>query len=86
MNTIRDMKKHTSKQLICLVKTVPESRREFLLNKFCYEAKRTKRGKDYLFWQEVCHAKQIITSGFLCIFQLKSIPGLQFKSMEINLL
>ena len=65
VSTIRDLKKHTSKQLINLIKTNPKSRREWLLNKFSYEAKRTKRGKDYLFWHEGYHAKQIVTVGFL---------------------
>lgn len=63
--TIRDFKKFTSKELIRLIKEVPESRREWLLNKFNYEAKRTKRGKDYLLWQEGYHAKQIETIEFL---------------------
>jgi REP element-mobilizing transposase RayT len=63
--TIRDMKKFTSKQLINLIKTIPESRREWMLNKFEDEAKRTKRGKDHILWQEGYHAKQIVTNNFL---------------------
>ncbi len=62
---IRDLKKHTSKQLIELIKTTPESRKEWLLNKFEYEAQRTKRGSNYLLWQEGYHAKLIETSSFL---------------------
>ena len=62
---IRDFKKHTSKELIKLIKEIPESRREWLLNKFSYEAKRTKRGKDYILWQEGYHAKQLETNEFL---------------------
>ena len=65
VSTIRDFKKFTSKELIKLIQTVPESRREWLLNKFHFEAQRTKRGKDYLVWQEGYHAKQIETNEFL---------------------
>ena len=36
-----------------------------MLNKFQYEAQRTKRGQDYLLWQEGYHAKQIETNHFL---------------------
>jgi REP element-mobilizing transposase RayT len=63
--TIRDMKKFTSKQLINLIKTIPESWREWMLNKFEDEANRTKRGQDYIVWQEGYHAKQIVTNNFL---------------------
>lgn len=63
--TIRDLKKYTSKELIKLIKEIPESRREWMLNKFSYEAKRTKRGQNYLLWQEGYHAKEISTAKFL---------------------
>ncbi|MEM9834096.1 MAG: transposase [Bacteroidota bacterium] len=65
VHIIRDMKKHTSKELIKLIKTIPESRRVWLLNKFHYEAQRSKRGKDYIVWQEGYHAKQIVSNYFL---------------------
>ncbi len=62
---IRDFKKFTSKELIRLIKEIPESRKEWLLNKFSYEAKRVQRGKNYLLWKEGYHAKQIETNIFL---------------------
>ena len=65
VDTIRDFKKFTAKQIIKLIKEIPESRREWLLNKFSFEANRTKRGKDYKFWQDGYHAKEIETIGFL---------------------
>ena len=65
VSIIRDMKKYTSKELLQLIEEVPESRKEWMLNKFRYEANRTKRGKNYLLWQEGYHAKQIETSNFL---------------------
>lgn len=64
-NTIRDLKKHTSKELITLIKTVPESRWEWMLNKFGFEAQRIKRGSQYILWQEGYHGKQIETNKFL---------------------
>ena len=64
-NTIRDPKKYTAKELITLIKTVPESRREWMLNKFGYEAQRIKRGSQYILWQEGYHGKQIETNKFL---------------------
>ena len=64
-NTIRDLKKYTAKELITLIKTVPESRREWMLNKFGYEAQRIKRGSQYILWQEGYHGKQIETNKFL---------------------
>ena len=59
------MKRHTSTELIRLIKTEPESRREWLLDMFSKEAQRTKRGKDYLLWQEGYHAKQLESNHFI---------------------
>ncbi len=64
-STIRDFKKFTSRSLIRLIKEIPESRREWMLNKFSYEANRTQRGSDYILWKEGYHAKQIETNNFL---------------------
>ncbi len=52
---IRDFKKHTSKKLIEAIKEHPESRREWLLNKFAYEAKRIKRKTKYKAWRDGFH-------------------------------
>jgi len=49
---IRDFKKHTSREIIKLIKEINESRREWLLNKFSYAADRIKRGKNYKVWQD----------------------------------
>ncbi len=54
-NIIRDFKKFTSKELIKVIKEHPESRREWLLNKFSYEAKRTGRAVNYKVWQDGFH-------------------------------
>ncbi|MEM7551349.1 MAG: transposase [Bacteroidota bacterium] len=65
VSTIRDFKKYTSKNLVELVQETPESRREWMLNKFRYEAERNKRGKDFKVWQDGYHAKQIESNNFL---------------------
>ena len=52
---IRDFKRHTSKELVEAVKDINESRREWLLNKFSFEAKRSGRTKNYKLWQDGFH-------------------------------
>ena len=44
---IRDFKKHTNKQIIELVKTENESRRDWILYRFQYHAKYNNRIQDY---------------------------------------
>lgn len=52
---IRDFKKHTSKEIIKTIKGFPESRREWLLAKFGYAAKRIKKGANYKVWKDGFH-------------------------------
>ena len=54
-NIMRDFKKYTSKKLIAAIKEHPESRREWLLRKFSYEAQTTGRAKNYKLWQDGFH-------------------------------
>jgi len=54
-NIIRDMKKFTSKALIKAIQVNNESRRQWLLKKFSYAAKRIKRGANYKVWQDGFH-------------------------------
>ena len=53
---LRDFKKFTSKQLVAKIAEIEESRREWLLNKFAFEAKRTGRAKKYKLWRDDNHA------------------------------
>ncbi len=53
---LRDFKKFTSKKIAAKVLEIGESRREWLLNKFAFEAKRTGRAKYYKVWQDDNHA------------------------------
>jgi REP element-mobilizing transposase RayT len=54
-NIVRDFKKFTSKKLIEAIKEYPESRREWLLRKFSFEAITTGRAKNYKLWQDGFH-------------------------------
>ncbi|PWJ42698.1 REP-associated tyrosine transposase [Sediminitomix flava] len=55
-DVLRDFKRHTSKELIKRIKDIPESRREWLLDAFAYEAKKTRRTSHYKLWQDSNHA------------------------------
>ena len=59
---IRDFKKHTSKEFIKAIKELPESRREWLLAKFNYAAKRVKKGVSYKVWKDGYHPVILDTS------------------------
>jgi len=53
---LRDFKKFTSKKFIEIIKTIPESRREWLLDKFAFEAQRIGRASNYKIWKDDNHA------------------------------
>eukprot|EP01038_Epipyxis_sp_PR26KG_P018088 gene18088-25398_t len=53
---LRDFKKFTSKEIVSTIKEIPESRRDWLLNRFSFEAKRTGRAKYYKVWRDDNHA------------------------------
>jgi len=62
---IRDFKKFTSKMIIEAIIENPESRREWLLNKFSYAADRIKRGKNYKVWKDGFHPVLLSTTYML---------------------
>ena len=47
-----DFKKHTLKALTNAVLTLPESRREWLMDKFALEARRSGRADHYKVWRD----------------------------------
>lgn len=53
---LRDFKKYTSKEITTKILEIGESRREWLLNKFAFEAKRSGRAKFYKVWRDDNHA------------------------------
>jgi putative transposase len=53
---LRDFKKFTSKKFIETMEEVSESRKEWLLDKFSFEAKRTGRAEHFKIWKDDNHA------------------------------
>lgn len=58
-NVLRDFKKYTSKELTKTISIIAESRKEWLLDKFSFEARRTGRAKKYKVWKDDNHAKNL---------------------------
>ncbi|MCB9224225.1 MAG: transposase [Crocinitomicaceae bacterium] len=52
---VRDFKKFTSKRLIEAIQDQGESRSEWMLKKFQFEAKRSGRAENYKLWQDGFH-------------------------------
>jgi putative transposase len=53
---LRDFKKFTSKGIAECIQTIRESRREWLLDKFSFEARKTGRAENYKIWKDSNHA------------------------------
>lgn len=53
---LRDFKKFTSKHFASAITEIPESRRDWLLDKFQFEAKRSRRAEFYKIWRDDNHA------------------------------
>jgi putative transposase len=62
---LRDFKKFTSKALIDAVQNTEESRRDWLLDKFGFEAYRTRRAEQFKVWQDGSHAVYLDTTHFV---------------------
>lgn len=62
---IRDFKKFTAKNIIEAIKQNPESRREWMLERFAKATESHTRNKNYQFWQYGNHAEKIYTLHFL---------------------
>jgi len=62
---IRDLKKHTAKQIIGQIMNEPESRREWMLTIFKGEADRLKRISGYKFWQDGFQPKELHGNAFI---------------------
>jgi putative transposase len=60
-DVIRDFKRHTSKNAIFLIEHEPESRRNWLLDKFGYAGKIHPKNKGYKVWQDKNHAIELYT-------------------------
>lgn len=58
---VRDFKRHTSKMLIWQIENQPESRREWLLERFKFAGKIHPKNKSYKVWRDKNHAIELYT-------------------------
>jgi len=61
---IRDFKKFTAGQIIREIEAGPESRQEWLLDKFRFAAGKNSRNTTYQFWRQNNHAEELLTNHF----------------------
>lgn len=62
---IRDFKKFTAKTILEKIQTEPESRREWILERFKLATESHSRNKKYQFWQYGNHPEEIFTNTFM---------------------
>lgn len=62
---VRDLKTHTSKAVRKSIMMEPESRREWLLDKMAFTARKTQRAEHYKLWQDGSHAMDIVSDKFI---------------------
>ena len=62
---IRDFKKFTSKSILRLIQTEPESRRDWMLERFRLATATHSRNKEYQFWQYGNHPEEIYSTKFM---------------------
>jgi REP element-mobilizing transposase RayT len=62
---IRDFKKFTAKNILDKIQVVPESRKEWMLERFKLAAEKHTRNKNYQFWQYGNHAEEIYSNKFM---------------------
>jgi REP element-mobilizing transposase RayT len=62
---LRDFKKFTAKNILEKIQTEPESRREWMLERFKKSTETHIRNKNYQFWQYGNHAEEIYSGKFM---------------------
>jgi REP element-mobilizing transposase RayT len=62
---IRDFKKFTAKTILEKIQNEPESRREWMLERFQLATKSHGRNKNFQFWQLSNHAEEIYSEKFM---------------------
>jgi len=62
---IRDFKKYTSKSIINIIESQPESRREWMLKYFQDACAHLKREQQYKVWQDGYHAEIVYSNNFI---------------------
>jgi REP element-mobilizing transposase RayT len=79
----RDFKQFTSKSIIRQIMEEPESRRDWLLDRFEFRGKYLKNITKYKFWKEGIHAEIILTPNFF-YEKLKYIHDNPVKEMFVE--
>ncbi len=64
-DVIRDFKKHTSKKIIKSIEEEPESRREWMLERFARATDSHSRNKAFQFWKYGNHPEEIYSEKFM---------------------
>lgn len=64
-DVIRDFKKHTSKKIIKSIEEEPESRREWMLERFAKATDSHSRNKVFQFWRYGNHPEEIYSEKFM---------------------
>jgi REP element-mobilizing transposase RayT len=64
-DTVRDIKKFTSKRILETIESFPESRKEWMLNRFSFSARQTKHNKTYQLWTHENHAVYLYSPEFI---------------------
>lgn len=62
---VRDFKKFTAKTILDKIQNEPESRREWMLERFKLATETHSRNKNYQFWQYGNNAEEIVSEHFL---------------------
>lgn len=62
---IRDFKKYTARTILTKIQTEPESRREWMLERFKLATESHSRNKNYQFWKYGNHPEEIYTNKFM---------------------
>src|SRR5690606_757470 len=60
---IRDFKKFTARTILQLIEQEPESRRQWMLQRFRYAGIPLQRVENYKFWQDGYHAIELTTNA-----------------------
>ena len=64
-NLLRDFKKFTAKNILEKIQTQPESRREWILERFQKATESHSRNKNYQFWKYGNHAEEVYSNKFM---------------------
>ena len=62
---LRDFKKYTSKAIVEQIEKMPESRKDWMLDRFYFNGKYKPKIKNYQFWKEGNHPIQLESNEFM---------------------